>query len=101
MPVPRDPFEYAIVRVVPRVERGESMNAGIVLLSRRRRFLGARTFLAEARLAALAPGRDAGAPVPDAGPRLTRHLPRRDPVHPRAAIGAVRAHSAEGGLRPT
>jgi hypothetical protein len=28
----RVPFEYAIVRVVPRVERGECLNAGIVLL---------------------------------------------------------------------
>jgi hypothetical protein len=58
VPAPRDPFEYAIVRVVPRVERGESMNAGIVLLSRRRRFLGARTSLSVERLRALAPGCD-------------------------------------------
>jgi hypothetical protein len=58
VPAPRDPFEYAIVRVVPRVERGESMNAGIVLLSRRRRFLGARTSLSVERLRALAPACD-------------------------------------------
>ena len=42
VPEPRKPFEYAIVRVVPRVERGESFNAGIVLMSRPHRFLGAR-----------------------------------------------------------
>ena len=60
MLAPRDPFEYAIVRLVPRVERGESMNAGIVLLSRRRRFLGARTSLSVARLRALAPDCDPG-----------------------------------------
>jgi hypothetical protein len=54
----RHPFAYAIVRVVPRVERGESMNAGIVLLCRPRRFLGARVALDEARLRALDPGCD-------------------------------------------
>jgi hypothetical protein len=54
----RSPFEYAIVRVVPRVERGEAFNAGIVLHSRPRRFLGARTELDEAVLAALAPDCD-------------------------------------------
>ena len=54
----REDFQYAIVRVVPRVERGESMNAGIILLSRRRRFLGARTSLSVERLRALAPACD-------------------------------------------
>lgn len=52
---PRNQFQYAIVRVVPRVERGESLNAGVVLLCRPKRFLGARVRLDEARLAALAP----------------------------------------------
>jgi hypothetical protein len=52
------PFAYAIVRVVPRVERGESLNAGIVLLCRPRRFLGARVALDEARLRALDPACD-------------------------------------------
>ena len=52
------PFAYAIVRVVPRVERGESINAGIVLMCRPRRFLGARVALDEARLRALDPGCD-------------------------------------------
>ena len=58
MPEPRKPFEYAIVRVVPRVERGESLNAGIVLMSRPHRFLGARVELDSAVLAALAPDCD-------------------------------------------
>lgn len=58
MPEPRKPFEYAIVRVVPRVERGESLNAGIVLMSRPHRFLGARVGLDVAALAALAPDCD-------------------------------------------
>jgi hypothetical protein len=51
----RSPFSYAIVRVVPRVERGERINAGVVLFSRQRRFLAARVALDEAKLAAIAP----------------------------------------------
>ncbi len=57
---PRKPFAYAILRVVPRVERGERLNAGVVLYCRQRDFLGARIELDEGRLAALAPGVDAG-----------------------------------------
>ena len=53
---PRRPFEYAIVRVVPRVERGERFNAGIIVFSRAHRFLGARAALDDALLRALAPG---------------------------------------------
>jgi len=56
VPAARSPFSYAIIRVVPRVERGECFNAGVVLFSRPRRFLGARVALDERRLAALAPG---------------------------------------------
>ncbi|MGZ6270187.1 MAG: DUF3037 domain-containing protein [Candidatus Limnocylindrales bacterium] len=55
---PRSPFAYAIVRVVPHVERGECLNAGIVLFCRPRRFLAARLRLDEARLRALAPDCD-------------------------------------------
>jgi Protein of unknown function (DUF3037) len=54
----RESFQYAIIRVVPHVERGESLNAGVVLFSRRHGFLAARTGLDEAALAALAPGCD-------------------------------------------
>ena len=53
------PFQYAIVRVVPRVERGECMNVGVVFFCRPRRFLAARMALDEARLAAFAPDLDA------------------------------------------
>jgi len=53
-----DQFAYAILRVVPRVERGEQLNAGVVLFCRRRRFLAARVDLDERRLAALAPDLD-------------------------------------------
>jgi len=54
-----DQFAYAILRVVPRVERGEQLNAGVVLFCRRRRFLAAKVDLDEVRLAALAPDLDA------------------------------------------
>jgi hypothetical protein len=54
----RSPFAYAIVRVVPRVERGEAVNAGVVLFCRPRRYLAARTHLDEARLRALDPACD-------------------------------------------
>jgi Protein of unknown function (DUF3037) len=49
------PFSYAILRVVPRVERGERFNAGVVVFCRQRAFLGARVELDEGRLTALAP----------------------------------------------
>jgi hypothetical protein len=56
--VPPSPFQYAIVRVVPRVERGECLNAGVVLFCRARRFLEARIALDEERLRALDPDAD-------------------------------------------
>ena len=46
----RDVFEYALVRVVPRVERGEMINAGVLVYCRARSFVGARTHLDEAKL---------------------------------------------------
>jgi hypothetical protein len=57
----RKAFQYAILRVVPSVERGERLNVGVALLCPERRFVGARVALDEARLAALAPGLDAAA----------------------------------------
>jgi hypothetical protein len=51
----REPFQYAALRIVPRVERGEAVNAGVVLFCRPLRFLGARTQLDEGLLRALAP----------------------------------------------
>jgi hypothetical protein len=52
-------FDYSVIRVVPRVERGERINAGIVLYCRSQDFLGARVKLDRARLAAVAPEADA------------------------------------------
>jgi hypothetical protein len=56
--VPGSPFQYAILRIVPRVERGEAVNAGVTLFCRPLRYLGARAELDEALLRALAPGCD-------------------------------------------
>jgi hypothetical protein len=55
---PDNEFQYALLRVVPRLERGEQVNAGVVLFARRRQFLEARVRLDPARLGALAPGCD-------------------------------------------
>lgn len=54
----RDVFEYALLRVVPRVERGEFFNAGVVVYCRARSFVAARTHLDEAKLRVLDPGAD-------------------------------------------
>ncbi|MEG9438655.1 DUF3037 domain-containing protein [Edaphobacter sp. HDX4] len=54
MPVPSS-FDYAIVRVVPRVERGEFINAGVIVFCLEHKFLGARVKIDEVRLKALWP----------------------------------------------
>jgi Protein of unknown function (DUF3037) len=51
--VPREPFEYAILRVTPRVERGELVNVGVVVFCRTRSYLGVRLELGDRQLAAL------------------------------------------------
>lgn len=56
-----NPFSYAVYRLVPRLERGERINAGVVVFCRPRRYLAARTDLDETRLAALWPDLDASA----------------------------------------
>lgn len=54
----RHVFEYALLRVVPRIERGECVNAGVLVYCRAKAFVAARTHLDEARLLALDPGAD-------------------------------------------
>ncbi|ABS05081.1 hypothetical protein FHR75_002747 [Kineococcus radiotolerans] len=54
-------FEYAAVRVVPRVDRGEFLNAGVVLWCRPLDHLAARTALDVTRLRAVAPDLDVDA----------------------------------------
>ena len=79
---PRNAFQYAIVRVLPRVERGECLNVGIVLLCRPRRFLGARIALDESRLAAFAPDLDPATIRPhlDAIERVAAGDPAAGPI---------------------
>lgn len=57
MPARRS-FDYATVRVVPRVEREEFINTGVIVYCLTRRFLGAKVELDIARLRALAPDAD-------------------------------------------
>ena len=49
----RDVFEYAVLRAVPHVARGECINVGVVLYCQPRAFLATRVHVDEARLLAL------------------------------------------------
>src|ERR1700744_4604491 len=51
-------FEYAVIRVVPRVEREEFLNIGVIVYSAKQKFLQARYLLDEARLQAFYTGLD-------------------------------------------
>ena len=79
---PRNAFQYAIIRVLPRVERGECLNVGVVLMCRPRRYLGARIALDETRLAAFAPGLDPATIRPhlDAIERIAAGDPTAGPI---------------------
>ncbi|MFG1702168.1 DUF3037 domain-containing protein [Nonomuraea sp. M3C6] len=57
----RDVYEYAVIRVVPRVERGELINAGVLLYCQPRDYLCAKVDLDAVRLRALDPGADVDA----------------------------------------
>jgi len=59
-------YSYAIIRIVPRVERGECINAGVVLFARTTGYLRACVELDTTRLLALAPEADI--------PTIERHL---------------------------
>jgi hypothetical protein len=59
-------YSYAVIRVVPRVERGECVNAGVVLFARELDYLDALVELDPARVRALAPEADL--------PSIERHL---------------------------
>lgn len=54
-------FDYAVIRVVPRVEREEFINAGVILSCPAKKFLAAAIDLNEAKLKALAPNADVNA----------------------------------------
>ncbi len=57
MPEPNS-FDYAVIRVVPRVERSEFINAGVILFARTLRYLDARVLLDRERLLSLCPNSD-------------------------------------------
>ena len=73
-------YSYAVIRVVPRVERGECVNVGVVLFARTTGYLRARIELDTARLLALAPETDI--------PTIERHLDQ---------FRAIAEGAAEGG----
>ena len=54
----RRAFDYVIVQVVPRVDRDERLNVGVILFCPTAGYLGCRIALDEGRLRALAPGVD-------------------------------------------
>jgi hypothetical protein len=58
MPAEPDAFQYAVIRVVPRVEREEFINVGVIVYCRTRQFLEARMHVNTTKLAAIAPGAD-------------------------------------------
>ncbi len=51
----KDLFEYAVIRIVPRVEREEFINVGVILFCPRQRFLQARIAMDEQRILAVCP----------------------------------------------
>jgi hypothetical protein len=51
-------FEYAVLRVVPRVERGEAINVGVIVYAKAHKYLRARIELDERRLLAVDPAVD-------------------------------------------
>jgi Protein of unknown function (DUF3037) len=94
-------FDYALIRVMPRVERGETLNAGVILFCLEKDFLQARVEVNETRLRALWPGIDLDlvrqhleaipkicAGAPDAGPigRLSLRERFRWLVAPRSTM---------------
>jgi hypothetical protein len=76
----RRAFEYAVVRVVPCIERAEFLNVGVVLFSRAAGFLGCRIALDEARLRALIGPTRVDVTAIDAHLRAMREVCAGDPA---------------------
>ena len=53
-----DQYEYAVIRIVPQVEREEFLNVGVVLFCSKRKFLRCRYNLNVARVSAVFPELD-------------------------------------------
>lgn len=113
MPEPSS-FDYAVLRVVPRVEREEFVNAGVIVFCLDQDFLGARVHVDEPRLKALWPDVDIDlvrqhleafpkvcAGDPAAGPiaRLTRRERFHWLVAPRSTI--IQVSPVHSGLCET
>ena len=79
----RAPYEWCLLRVVPRVERGEQVNAGVIVYCQSRQVLKAAIDLDAARVLALAPDLDVAA--------VRRHLEA-------AAAVCAGTHPATTGL---
>jgi hypothetical protein len=106
-----DSFDYAIIRVVPHVDRGERINVGVVLFSRTRGYLAVRVEPDWDRLKALAPDLDTdearrqlqhlvdvGRAEPDGGPiaRLSASERYHWLVSPRSTV--IQVSEAHSGL---
>jgi hypothetical protein len=72
-------YSYAVIRVVPRVERGEFLNVGVVLFAREQDFLGARIEADPQRLLSLAGNLDLAA--------VERHLVTFQAITDGLAVG--------------
>ncbi len=113
MPVPSESlsFDYAIIRVVPRVEREEFVNAGAIVFCMANKLLLSKIFIDEAKLSTLWPEIDLAAVrqhleaipricsgAPDAGP--IAELPARERFHwlvsPRSTM--IQVSPVHGGL---
>ena len=107
----RSAFDWAVIRVVPRVEREEFVNAGVVLYAPTLDWLGCRLELDRARVRALAPDADLDeieahldalrrvcAGAPDGGP--VARLSRSERFHwltaPRSTV--LQVSPVHGGL---
>lgn len=86
--MPSHSFDYAVLRVVPRVDRDEFINAGVILYCRGLDFLGARVALDRARLTALCPAAAADLDTIEAALALVPRICAGDPAAgPISALG--------------
>ena len=95
----RAPFAYAVIRVVPRVEREEFVNVGVVLFSRPRRYLGLRAHIDADRLRALWPEIDLDAIARQLD--VLRLVAVGDPVSGRQALSREYLKSPAVTSRPS
>ena len=104
-------FDYAVIRVVPRVDREEFINVGVIVFARTIKYLDARIALDRDRLRALAPTVDLAeierhldqipkicAGAPDAGPigELPQHERWHWLVSPKSTV--IQMSSVHSGL---